>query len=239
MNTHTHSRKDVLFLLASLLLSLLSTSILAGTSVSAVSASPTAASGTYFDHVVSIMMEDDGINTSCARNPPPCLSTNGAPYTAGLANSWGIGSQYLGVSHFSQADYIAILGGDTLGCVAYPCQPSSAANLVDRFEAAGLTWRGYMENQAPSSGCDSSYNQPYTPEHNPFVFFTDITNNPARCSQVVLANPSGCSATDCSLINDLNSGSAPNFMWLTPDNCNNMHGYTGGCSASIPAGDTY
>ena len=175
----------------------------------------------------------------CARNPPPCSSANGDPYIASLANTYGIASQYLGVSHFSQADYIALLGGDIYGCVGYPCTPSSHANLVDRLEAAGLTWKGYMENQAVQSGCDANYNQPYTPEHNPFVFFTDITSNPARCSQVVLANPSGCSATDCSLINDLNSGSAPNFMWLTPDNCNNMHGYTGGCSASIPAGDTY
>jgi len=202
-----------------------------------VSASPS--SGTYFDHVVIIMMEDHGINDICARSPPPCLSTNGDPYAAGLANSHGIGSQYLGVSHFSQADYIATLGGDTNGCVAYPCQPSANANLVDRFEAAGLTWKGYMENQTPSSGCDTGYNEPYTPEHNPFVFFTDITSNPARCSNVVKANPTTCSVTDCVLINDLNSAAAPNFMWLTPNNCNNMHGVTGICATSIPLGDNY
>src|SRR2546428_7853727 len=83
-----------------------------------------------------------------------------------------------------------------------------------------------MENQAVASGCDTNYNQPYTPEHNPFVFFTDITSNTARCSNVVLANPSGCAVSDCTLIDDLNSGSAPNFMWLTPNNCDNMHGYT-------------
>ena len=210
-----------------------------GNGIRAVSASPTSPSGTYFDHVVIIMMEDHGINNICARSPPPCLSTNGDPYTAGLANSYGIGSRYLGVSHFSQADYIAILGGDILGCVAYPCQPSSAANLVDRFEAAGLTWKGYMENQAPASGCDTGSNQPYTPEHNPFVFFTDITNNPTRCSNVVKANPTTCSVTDCVLINDLNSAAAPNFMWLTPNNCNNMHGFTGICPTSIPMGDNY
>jgi len=198
-----------------------------------------AGTGTYFDHVVIIVMEDHGINQICARNPPPCLSTNGDPYVAGLANSYGIGSHYTGVSHFSQADYIALLGGDIYGCVSYPCAPSSHANLVDLLEEAGLTWRGYMENQAVPSGCDTNYNQPYTPEHNPFVFFTDITSNTARCSNVVLANPSGCAVSDCTLIDDLNSGSAPNFMWLTPNNCDNMHGYIGGCSASIPFGDAY
>src|SRR6059058_4932475 len=165
----------VAILLAGLFLSVLGTAMVGG--IRDVSAAPTPPSGTYFDHVVIIMMEDHGINNICARSPPPCLSTNGDPYTAGLANSYGIGSRYLGVSHFSQADYIALLGGDTYGCVSYPCTPSSHANLVDSLEAAGLTWRGYMENQAVASGCDTNYNQPYTPEHNPFVFFTDITSN--------------------------------------------------------------
>src|SRR5467141_373005 len=95
-------------------------------------------SGAYFDHIVIIVMEDHGMIDICARNPPPCSSANGDPYTASLANTYGIGSQYLGVSHFSQADYIALLGGDIYGCVGYPCTPSSHANLVDRLEAAGL-----------------------------------------------------------------------------------------------------
>src|SRR6267143_4941797 len=180
----------------------------AGLSSQSASTSP----GTYFDHVVIIVMEDHGMIEICARSPPPCSSTNGDPYTAGLANSYGIGSHYTGVSHFSQADYIALLAGGTYGCVRYPCQPSSHANLVDRLEAAGLSWKGYMENQAVASGCDTNYKEPYTPEHNPFVFFKDIASNSARCSKLILANPSSCSATDCVLINDLNSISAPNFM---------------------------
>ena len=184
-------------------------------------------------------MEDHGIQDICAGSPPPCSGSNGDPYTAGLANSYGIGSQYLGVSHFSEADYMALLGGDTFGCGNTGCQPVSNQNLVDRFESVGLTWKGYLEDQNVASGCDTSYHEPYTPEHNPFVTFTDILNNPARCSKVVLANPSSCTVTDCSLINDLNSASAPNFMWLTPNNCNNMHGFTGVCAESIPMGDNY
>jgi len=164
----------------------------------------------------------------------------GAPYMAGLANSYTIGSQYLGVTHYSQADYLAMLGGTTDNCNSSGCPwPFAGANLVDRLEAAGLSWKGYIENQNVASGCDMTYHQPYTPEHNPFVGFSDITSNPNRCAKIVLANPSGCSVTDCPLINDLNSGSAPNFMWLTPDNCNNMHGVTGLCAASVSFGDSY
>jgi len=134
---------------------------------------------------------------------------------------------------------MALLGGDTFGCGNTGCPPASNQNLVDRFESVGLTWKGYIEDQNVASGCDTSYHEPYTPEHNPFVTFTDILNNPARCSKVVLANPSSCTVTDCSLINDLNSASAPNFMWLTPNNCDNMHGFTGVCPESIPMGDSY
>ena len=203
------------------------------------SANATPPSGTTFDHAVIIIMEDHGIQDVCAGSPPPCSGSNGDPYSAGLANSYAIGSRYLGVSHFSEADYMALLGGDTFGCGNTGCPPVSNQNLVDRFESVGLTWKGYIEDQNVASGCDTSYHEPYTPEHNPFVTFTDILNNPARCSKVVLANPSSCTVSDCSLINDLNSASAPNFMWLTPNNCNNMHGFTGVCPESIPMGDSY
>src|SRR5437016_6466593 len=197
------------------------------------------ATGAYFDHTVIIIMEDHGIQDVCARNPPPCLGSNGDPYMASLANNYAIGSHYLGVNHFSQANYLALLGGDTFGCGNNGCPPVSNPNLVDRLESAGLTWKGYLENQNLASGCDTTYHEPYTPEHNPFVGFTDILNNPARCSKVVLANPNTCTVTDCALVNDLNSASAPNLMWLTPNNCNNMHGFTGICPSSVPAGDNY
>lgn len=195
--------------------------------------------GTYFDHTVIIIMEDHGIVDICAQNPPPCSSANGAPYMADLANKNAIGSQYLGINHFSEANYIALLGGDTFGCSNSGCPPVSNPNLVDRLESAGLTWKGYIENQTSTSGCDTTYHEPYTPEHNPFVSFNDILNNPSRCSKVVLANPNSCTVTDCALVNDLNSASAPNLMWLTPNNCNNMHGFTGICPSSIPTGDNY
>src|SRR2546425_1990357 len=197
------------------------------------------ATGAYFDHTVVIIMEDHGIQDVCAQNPPPCLGSNGDPYMASLANNYAIGSQYLGVNHFSQANYLALLGGDTFGCGNNGCPPVSNPNLVDRLEAAGLTWKGYMENQNVASGCDNTYHEPYTLEHNPFVGFTDILNNPTRCSNIVLANPTSCTVTDCALVNDLNSASAPNLMWLTPNNCNNMHGFTGICASSIPTGDNY
>src|SRR5467141_3316029 len=207
-----------------------------GSAEPVVSAPP---SGSLFDHVVIIMMENQGIFDICRDSPPPCLTSGPAPYVAGLANGYGIGSRYLSLINTSQPNYIALIGGSTLGCTSSGCPTITAPNLVDRFEAAGLSWKGYFENQNVASGCDSSSHEPYEPIHNPFISFQDISSNTARCNQLVLANPSTCGVTDCVLINDLNSGSAPNFMWLTPNDCNNMRGASGICSASITTGDNY
>ena len=51
--------------------------------------------GAIFDHVVIIVMENEGIYDICRRNPPPCSTSGPAPYMAALANNYTIGSQYL------------------------------------------------------------------------------------------------------------------------------------------------
>jgi len=203
-------------------------------------ATTVAPSGAYFDHVVIILMENQGVYDICLSSPPPCSTSGPAPYMAGLANAYGIGARYLSLINTSQPNYIALISGSTQGCTSSGCPTITAPNLVDRFEAVGLSWKAYFENQNVAAGCDSSSHEPYEPIHNPFISFQDITSNAARCNQLVLANPSTCgSVTDCVLINDLNSASAPNFMWLTPNDCNNMRGASGICSSSITLGDNY
>jgi len=204
-----------------------------------VAVAQSAPAGSYFDHVVIILMENEGVYDICLSSPPPCSTSGPAPYMASLANTYGIGSQYLSIINTSQPNYVALIGGSTLGCTSSGCPTITAPNLVDRFEAAGLSWKGYFENQNVAAGCDTSSHEPYEPIHNPFIPFQDITSNTARCNQLVLANPSTCGVTDCVLINDLNSASAPNFMWLTPNDCNDMRGASRICSASISLGDNY
>src|SRR2546422_290627 len=211
--------------------------------------------GNYFDHLVVIMMENEGINDICGSNPPPCNGSN-TPYMSSLANSYGISQQYLSLVITSWPNYYGILGAFLpSGCSTInpgPCYPPAGSltnpNLIDRFEAAGLTWKGYMESQGVAAGCVTGGAEPYTHEHNGFVAFQDITNNTSRCSKIVLANPGSCGGvTDCALINDLNSSSPPSFMWLTPNDCNDMRHWSGcgngctsaGSSTCIRKGDNY
>ena len=188
-------------------------------------------------------MENEGIYDICRQNPPPCSITGPAPYVAGLANNYTIGSHYLSLINTSQPNYVALLSGSMQGCTSGGCPVITAPNLVDRFEGTGLTWRGYFENQTLARGCDMRDHDPYTVIHNPFIAFQDITNNTARCNKIFLANPNTCgSMTDCILVNDLNNATAPapNFMWLTPNDCHNMRG-SGVCGTSslIGPGNAY
>src|SRR5579864_208788 len=206
--------------------------------------------GTYFDHVVTIIMENQGIENICGANPPPCNGSN-SPFLSTIGSNYALASQFNSINPGgSQPNYVGLIAGSTFKCGLDVCPANiNATNLVDILENSGLTWKAYMENQTIPSGCDLNTTPVYEHEHNPFVSFSDIIDNPARCNNIVLANPNAsatCTAVDCALINDLNNASAPapNFMWLTPNDCDNMHGSsTSICPYSSPtsiiAGDNY
>src|SRR2546427_6255764 len=260
MRSHTRILTGFIFALMAvsiLQVANLATGSVAGSanSIAVAQSTASASSGTYFDHVVVIMMENEGISDICNSNPPPCSGSN-SPYMSSLANNYGISQQYLPLISTSEPNYYGILGASIFGC-PQNCYPPAgginAPNLVDRFEAVGRSWKGYMENQNVAVGCDGTTHEPYEHEHNGFVSFQNIYTDITRCNNLALANPSSCgSVPDCVLINDLNSASAPNFMWLTPNDCDNMHansvcttgnGYngctSGGSSTCIKDGDNY
>ncbi len=137
------------------------------------------------NHVVVIVMEDEGIGNICAGSPPPC---HGAltPYMSGLANNYGVASQYLSLVHQSLPNYLALLGGDTFNC-NNGCPPINQTNFIDRLEGAGLTWKAYLEDH--SGGCNGMNLGHYENDHNPFVQFSDILNNTERCNRIVNSGP--------------------------------------------------
>jgi len=180
-----------------------------------------------FDYLVVILMENKGFN-----------SINGnAAYLNQLASSYSLATRYTAVNHPSLPNYLALSGADTFGCGGYDGAPNSnsctatawnSQNIIDRIESAGLTWRGYMESMP--SNCYNRDSSNYVVRHDPFVYYNDIVTNQARCNRIVPATAS----TDVELINDLGSPStATNFMWLTPNLCNDMH------DCSIAIGDNY
>src|SRR5438445_13704718 len=57
--------------------------------------SPASASaGTYFDHVIIILMENQGVFDICRSSLPPCSTSWPTPYMAGLANNFTTSELY-------------------------------------------------------------------------------------------------------------------------------------------------
>jgi acid phosphatase len=73
------------------------------------------------------------------------------------------------------------------------------------------------------SACGKVTSGQYAPKHNPFVYFTDIS--PASCQANVVDYSN--------LANDLRSSNLPNYVFITPNMCNDMH------DCSIGTGDSW
>ncbi len=148
-----------------------------------------------------------------------------APYINSLARSYVLAGCYYGVSHPSLPNYLALAAGSTFG-ISSDCTTCyvSAVNIADQVEASGRSWRAYMESM-PSACYLGGWSGGHAQKHNPFVYFTDIRNNPARCAQHVVPFTYFWS--------DLSSGTLPNYVWITPNLCDDMHD----CATSV--GDSW
>ena len=206
-----------------------------------------AVSTRWFDYVVVIMLENHSINYTYynGRGINPCLGN--CTYFTSLANNNGLAMNYTNdaIASPSAGDYIAITSGygnTQQQCNAGPrtsgCNSLQLSNIVDSLENAGLGWKVYMEGYPMASGCAySPLGAPfyYDPVHNPFVYYSDIQNNPARCAHIVNANSQtvnqssdGCWPTalpiDDLFLRDLNNVTrASNYMWLTPNRIDDLH----------------
>jgi len=163
--------------------------------------------------------------------------SSSAPYLNQLARNYSLATQYTACDHPSLPNYMCLTGGNNyfsgLDCHPVGSCIISNSSIVDRIENAGLTWKAYIEDMP--SPCFKSGLGNYTFLTNPFVFYADIGGNATRCAaHDVTANSGGKGLPDDNLVNALGSTSAAsNYMWLTPNLCNNMH------SCSISQGDNY
>jgi len=125
-------------------------------------------------------------------------------------------TNYHAVSHPSQPNYVAQLGGSYFTCTDdSPCNLANK-NLVDLLEAKNKTWKGYMENYVPGPNGDCNNvtsNNTYYRKHNPFMSFTDITSNPKRCANIL---------PETAFQSDVKTG-LPNFGYYTPNINNDSH----------------
>jgi hypothetical protein len=105
----------------------------------------------------------------------------------------------------------------------------SGRTIVDQLEEHGLTWTAYMGG-LPAAG-DTSGGAPmvadagdgggfdtlnlYAQKHNPFEYFQGIRTNTNRMQKIVPFTQ---------FDGDIKGAKMPNFVWISPDQCADMHG---------------
>ena len=160
-----------------------------------------------FSHIFTIVMENEE-STSIIGNPA-------APFINGLAGRYGLATNYYAVSHPSLPNYLALTAGSTFG-IASDCTTCylGAVNIADQVEASGRSWRAYMEDM-PAPCYSGAWSGNYAMKHDPFMYYDDIRLNPARCAAHVV--PFSQFSVDVS------AGRVPNYVFITPNMCNDMH----------------
>ena len=124
-----------------------------------------------------------------------------------------------------------------LASAAATAHSFAGPNLVDQLESAGLSWKAYMQAM-PETGSQVEYwpvintatgpvtVKLYAQKHNPFMYFSDINYaGSPRLNNIVPFKGNFAS--------DLASGNVPNFVWISPDQCHDMHGMDPSTAALI------
>ncbi len=176
-------------------------------------------------HVFIIMMENASYNEVLSP------SNTNDPYIQNLVATYGLATNYFGVTHSSLPNYLGATSGSTWGTNSDDTAQKTLLdheNIVDQLEAAHISWKAYMEDlpypgflgdsadytaSPPSAG-----NALYLLKHDPFLLYPDVYNNPARADKVVPLTQ---------LSTDLANNDVPQFAWITPNICDDMHGMSG------------
>ncbi|HEX2664329.1 MAG TPA: alkaline phosphatase family protein [Candidatus Acidoferrum sp.] len=186
-----------------------------------------------YDHVFLLIMENENYNQVIGNQYAPILNA--------LAEDYGLATNYRGVADPSEPNYVAMLGGDFFGINSddpywFPGHTVSADNLMSQLEGAGRTWRGYFQNMPypgyrgycypdKCNGIPDADTQ-YVSKHNGIVNFADL-QTPAELGRMFPYTQ---------LLADLASGAVPNFSYIVPDECHDMHGAPPWCVDSDNTG---
>ncbi len=231
-----------------------------GSLTGAGAASAARAAVPHYDHIIVIVEENTNYRVIFERGWAPNLT--------GLARDYGSASHMFAETHPSEANYIALLGGDTFGIHdddAWYCVPGSTRafcnhttapdyvahlidgpNLATQLRAKHLAWRAYLEDLPQpgslaivSPGSDVAPPALYAAKHTGFTNFSSVHRDADLARELV-----GFDA----LRTDLANGTVPAFALIVPNQCNDMHGIgarlapadcAGGDEALVRRGDTF
>lgn len=220
------------------------------------SGSPNVAQPTKPGHVFIIVLENEGYDETFS-------ATSVAPYLSKTLTAQGaLLKNYYGTGHNSLDNYISMVSGQApslqtqsdcviytdwlgltnldgngqvtgLGCV----YPTTVMTVANQLQAAGLSWKGYMEDMGNDLKRDGSTTcshpslnsqdgtqsaeatDNYATRHNPFMYFHAIIDDAVGCNQKVV----NLQKLDVDLAQ---TSTTANYNFITPNLCNDGHDAT-------------
>lgn len=147
-----------------------------------------------------------------------------APYLNRLVHRYGLATNSYAWTHPSLPNYLDLVSGSTQG-ISSDCSTCTAngTQLVDQLQQKGIGWQAFIESM-PSPCFTGDAPPPYDRNHNPFVYAPHLVQDPAECDRVVPLTRLG---------HELSTGTAPPFLWVTPNVQHDMH------TGSVREGDTW
>jgi len=201
--------------------------------VSAATAAPRPAPVARYDHIF-VIVEENHSYTDVIGNPA-------TPNLNALARTYGIATNYFAVTHPSEPNYVALLGGSPFTVAndnAYYINQVAAPSLISELDQSGVSWKAYLQS-LPHPGyqgicypanCNGAPDKDplYVSKHDGIQNFTTSLNATDWSRQVPIGQ----------LSHDLGTGEVPAFSWVIPDECRDQHGDPPYCIDSGTPGGT-
>ncbi|MCA8994654.1 MAG: hypothetical protein KDA88_21940 [Planctomycetaceae bacterium] len=193
--------------------------------------------GKSFDRVVIVMVEN-ALRANVLKNE----------YMNSLLECGVFLENSYGVTHSSQPNYIASVGGDTFGICddapnyahwLYTPPGHMVTSIVDLLEAKSLTWKSYAEDipddyneqnaqclTANQGKLPSQWTFPYgtqSEQHQIFPFARKHVPFLSFPNIISNADRSSCIVNASEFATDLANGTLPNYSWYTPNLINDGH----------------
>jgi len=163
-------------------------------------------------HVLIVLMENTSYEQIVGNSQMPFVNAqvaaNGSVSTTDL-------------SHPSEPNYLGLTSGSIYNNpqdLTPQNQTYPGPQFTDELAAAGISWKAYMEDMPNACDLTDQFGPAnYDVNHNPFMYYDSVRTTAAQCNRVV-PYPQ--------LTADLNAGTAPAFMWVSPNIINDMHNGT-------------
>ncbi|KAF4425153.1 acid phosphatase [Fusarium acutatum] len=160
--------------------------------------------GIGFDRMFQIWLENVNFETAAVNKDMRWLAKQGI-----------VLENYYAVTHPSQPNYVAAVGGDTFGLQndRYHRIPANVSTVIELLDTKQISWAEYQENFSYSD-VQGANGDGYVSKHNPLSSYDIISRNATRMARI---------RNFTSFEQDLTGRNLPQWAFFTPNICHDGH----------------